>query len=53
MSTVWILWVLVAQDGVWRAWEREYPTLDSCLEVKQIITMHRENQIRAECRLQQ
>lgn len=49
----WILWVLVTADGTWRAWEREYTTVDACLEVQRIITLHREDRIRAECRVKE
>lgn len=46
----WILWVLVYADGSWRAWEHEYTTLEACLEVRKIITHHREHQLQAVCR---
>jgi len=50
MATSWILWVLVAADGEWRAWERHYDTRLACEEVRQLITYRRESSIRAECR---
>lgn len=49
MKTVWILWVLVFADGEWRAWERNYPNLDSCEEVRKTITHHRDTVMQARC----
>lgn len=50
MTNLWILWVLVIADGSWRAWEIEYHSQEACLEVRRLITHHREHQITAVCR---
>lgn len=50
ISTVWILWVLVFNDGVWRAWEHVYTSQDACEEVRQLITYRREDKLIAVCR---
>lgn len=46
----YLLWVLVFQDGVWRAWEHRYPTESACLEVRAVLVHHRDHILRAECR---
>jgi hypothetical protein len=48
MKYVFVLMVLVVDDGQWRAWNT-YPTLDTCEEVIKIITNHREDKIKAYC----
>lgn len=49
-STVWILWVLVFNDGAWRAWELVYTSREACEEVRLLITYRREDQLTAVCR---
>jgi hypothetical protein len=48
MKWIFVLMVLVVDDGVWRAWN-SYPTLAECDEVIQVITHHREEKIKAYC----
>ena len=48
MKYVFVLVVLVMDDGIWREWN-SYPTLKTCEEVVSIITMHRETKIKAYC----
>jgi len=48
MKYVFVLMVLVIDDGQWRAWNT-YPTLDECDEVIKIIRHHREDKIKAYC----
>ena len=45
---IWTLVVLVLGDGEWRDWN-SYNRLEECLEVVQVITYRRENQIQARC----
>jgi len=48
MKYVFVLMVLVADDGKWRAWN-SYPTLAQCEEVISVIRNHREDKIKAYC----
>jgi len=50
MTNLWILWVLVYADGVWRAWEHTYTSQAACEEVRALITYRREQQLIAVCR---
>jgi hypothetical protein len=52
MKYVFVLMVLVADDGQWRAWN-SYPTLAQCEEVISVITYHREDKIKAYCSAKQ
>ena len=49
MKIFWILVVLVVADGEWREWDHRYTRLAECLEVREIITHRREDQIQARC----
>jgi hypothetical protein len=48
MKYIFILIVLVVDDGVWREWN-SYPTLRACEEIVKTITHHREEKIKAYC----
>lgn len=48
MKYVFVLMVLVVDDGVWREWNT-YPTLRACEEIVATITLHREHKIQAYC----
>jgi len=48
MKWVYVVMVLVVDDGVWRAWNT-YPTLGACEEVIKVLTTHREDKIKAYC----
>ena len=48
MKYVFVLMVLVIDDGRWQSWN-SYPTLAQCEEVISVITNHRENKIKAYC----
>lgn len=48
MTYIWVLVVLVFNDGQWRDWN-SYHRLEECVEVAQIISLHRENVLIAKC----
>lgn len=48
MKYVFVLMVLVVDDGVWREWN-SYHTLAACEEAISVIRYHREEKIKAYC----
>lgn len=48
MKIVWVLMVLVFDDGFWREW-KSFARLEECEEVIKIITHHREDKMIAIC----
>lgn len=45
---IWVLFVLVINDGEWREWNT-FSRESECLEVAQVLTRHRENDIQTKC----
>ena len=45
---IWVLVVLVHADGVERDWN-SFTRQSECIEVAQVVTNHREDQITARC----